>query len=96
MALPKAPGGILLQGRKEMAVLEAPGGILLQGRKEMAVLEAPGGILLQVDRPSARDHLVTRESEGHEGPLEGSDTTCHACGKKWHAWNPIMTVGTRF
>ncbi|PKI40340.1 hypothetical protein CRG98_039269 [Punica granatum] len=33
----------------------------------------------RVDQPSARDHLVTRESEGHEGPLEGGGMTRHAC-----------------
>ncbi|PKI63909.1 hypothetical protein CRG98_015690 [Punica granatum] len=51
-----------------------------------------------VERLSARDHLVTGESEGHEEPLGSDGTTRHGRGKKWRAedpgwlWKPVSVL----
>ncbi|OWM69324.1 hypothetical protein CDL15_Pgr003925 [Punica granatum] len=50
-----------------------------------------------VERLSARGHLVSGESEGHEGPLESDNTTRLSCGMEktsrkpgMHPRNPIL------
>ncbi|PKI63565.1 hypothetical protein CRG98_016045 [Punica granatum] len=49
-----------------------------------------------VERLSARDHLVTRKSEGREEPLGSDGTTRHGRGKKWRAEDPGVVMETRF
>ncbi|PKI56024.1 hypothetical protein CRG98_023583 [Punica granatum] len=76
---------------EETAPQEAPGGLLMQGGSRWSFDAREKGEKRRwctVERLLARDHLVTRKSEGREEPLGSDGTTRHGRGKKWHAEDP--------
>ncbi|PKI66970.1 hypothetical protein CRG98_012635 [Punica granatum] len=63
---------------EETTLREAPGGLLVQDRWHWTpngMRITPVEVLCMVERLSARNHLVTGESEGCEEPLESDGTT---------------------
>ncbi|PKI70251.1 hypothetical protein CRG98_009328 [Punica granatum] len=68
MAVPEAPGGILLQAAKKTG----------KNWKKSEKEKGEKRRWYMVERLLARDHLVTGESEGHEEPLGSDGMTRHS------------------
>ncbi|PKI38895.1 hypothetical protein CRG98_040712 [Punica granatum] len=76
MVVPRAPGGILMQdltGHRERNGYPGGSRWYFDAREKGEKWR-----WCTVERLSARDHLVTGESEGHEEPLGSDGTTCHS------------------
>ncbi|PKI78369.1 hypothetical protein CRG98_001237 [Punica granatum] len=80
------PRGITAAVKEEISRHGGLGYGTMRGR----VPSTPKGLLLScaVERLSARDHLVTGESEGRGEPLECDGMTRRGRGKKWRAEDP--------